>query len=146
MRLLLSNAHTPFAILGGSGWTPDAADAFRRFAERFDLPVATSFRRAPLFAATHDNYAGELGINPNPKLKAHIAAADLGGIRCPSLIICGDHDMVSIEHTVLIYRSIPGARLWVVPRSGHATLQEHPAEFVRNVDAFFSGAGRERKD
>jgi pimeloyl-ACP methyl ester carboxylesterase len=76
----------------------------------------------------------------------HIAAADLGGIRCPSLIICGDHDMVSIEHTVLIYRSIPGARLWVVPGSGHATLQEHPAEFVRNVDAFFSGAGRERKD
>jgi acetolactate synthase-1/2/3 large subunit len=77
LQKLLSTAHTPLAILGGSGWTRDAVDTFRRFAERFDLPVATSFRRAPLFAATHANYAGEIGIGPNPKLKAHIAAADL---------------------------------------------------------------------
>jgi pimeloyl-ACP methyl ester carboxylesterase len=75
----------------------------------------------------------------------HIGTAELGSIRCPSLIICGDHDMISIEHTALIYRSIPGARMWVVPGSGHATLQEHPAEFARNVDAFFSGPVPERK-
>ena len=64
-------------VLGGSGWTATACAAVARFAERFALPVATSFRRAALFDATHPNYAGEIGIGPNPKLKARIAGADL---------------------------------------------------------------------
>jgi acetolactate synthase I/II/III large subunit len=73
----LRDAQAPIAILGGSGWSRKAADDFRRFAERFDLPVATSFRRAPLFPGSHENYAGEIGIGPNPKLKDRIANADL---------------------------------------------------------------------
>ncbi|NVO06341.1 MAG: hypothetical protein HXX19_10625 [Rhodoferax sp.] len=67
----------PIAILGGSGWSPKAVDSFVRFAERFELPVATSFRRAMLFPNGHKKYAGELGIGPNPKLKARIEGADL---------------------------------------------------------------------
>ena len=70
-------ARAPLAILGGSGWTQGAVDAFVRFSERFDLPVATSFRRASLFPNTHRNYAGEMGIGPNPKLLARTKAADL---------------------------------------------------------------------
>ena len=59
----------------------------------------------------------------------HISLDDLHKIRCPSLIICGDHDIISIPHTVLIYQNIPHANLWVVPNCGHATLREHAAEF-----------------
>ena len=77
LRMLLDEARAPIAILGGSGWTREAAAQFCRFAERFDLPVATSFRRSALIAATHDNYVGEIGIGPNPRLKARIEAADL---------------------------------------------------------------------
>jgi pimeloyl-ACP methyl ester carboxylesterase len=62
----------------------------------------------------------------------------LGAIRCPSLIICGDHDLISIEHTVKIFQNIPKAELWVVPASGHATLIEHQKEFDAKVDEFFS--------
>ena len=36
----------PLVILGGSRWTDEARQSIARFAERFDLPVATSFRRA----------------------------------------------------------------------------------------------------
>ncbi|HUC85986.1 MAG TPA: alpha/beta hydrolase [Candidatus Acidoferrales bacterium] len=68
----------------------------------------------------------------------HIALADLHSIHCPSLIICGDHDLISLEHTVRIYQNIPQAALWVVPRSGHATLIEHADDFNRVVDDFFS--------
>ena len=39
-----------------------------RFAERFALPVATTFRRAHLFDPAHPCYAGDLGIGANPKL------------------------------------------------------------------------------
>ena len=77
LQKLLWAAKNPIAILGGSGWSAKAVDSFVRFAERFDLPVATSFRRAMLFPNGHANYAGELGIGPNPKLKARIEGADL---------------------------------------------------------------------
>jgi acetolactate synthase-1/2/3 large subunit len=49
----------------------------QRFAERFMLPVATTFRRAHLFDAFHPCYAGDLGIGPNPKLLARVKDADL---------------------------------------------------------------------
>ncbi len=74
---ILEGASRPIAILGGSGWDEAAARAFRRFAERFDLPVATSFRRAALFDADHPNYAGDLGIGPEPRLKARVVEADV---------------------------------------------------------------------
>jgi pimeloyl-ACP methyl ester carboxylesterase len=70
-------------------------------------------------------------------LQPNVPLEDLKGIKCPSLIICGDHDVITIEHTVGIYKNIPKAYLWVVPNSGHATLKEHGDEFDRLVDDFF---------
>ena len=76
----------------------------------------------------------------------NIPFAALQSIRCPSLIICGDHDVISIEHTVKIFQNIPKAALWVVPSSGHATLVEHAKEFNMKVDEFFSkSVGEPRK-
>jgi acetolactate synthase-1/2/3 large subunit len=77
LQKLLWAAETPIALLGGSRWSPAASAAVMRFAERFALPVATTFRRAHLFDALHPCYAGDLGIGPNPKLVARIKAADL---------------------------------------------------------------------
>jgi acetolactate synthase-1/2/3 large subunit len=77
LQKLLWAAKRPVAILGGSGWSGKACKSFERFAERFDLPVVTSFRRAMLFNADHRNYAGEIALGPNPKLRARIEAADL---------------------------------------------------------------------
>ncbi len=74
---LLATAVRPLCILGGSRWTPEARAAFVAFAERFDLPVGTSFRRAHLFPADHPNYAGDVGINPGPKMTARVKEADL---------------------------------------------------------------------
>ena len=70
-------AERPIAILGGSRWNAEAVAAFTRFAERFDLPVACSFRRQMLFDNLHPNYAGDVGIGINPKLKARIQSSDL---------------------------------------------------------------------
>lgn len=75
----------------------------------------------------------------------HVALADLKVIQCPSLIICGDHDMISIDHTVQIFRHIPRAALWVVPQSGHGTLIDQRDEFNRVVDDFFSRPFHKRK-
>jgi acetolactate synthase-1/2/3 large subunit len=77
LQKMLWAARNPIAILGGGGWSARAGAAMMRFAERFDLPVAASFRRASLVDGGHENYVGEIGIGPNPKLKARIEAADL---------------------------------------------------------------------
>ncbi len=74
---LLAAAERPFLILGGARWSEAAARSVLRFAERFELPVATSYRRGPLFDALHPCYAGDLGIGPNPKLIARIKNSDL---------------------------------------------------------------------
>lgn len=67
----------------------------------------------------------------------NISLAALHAIQCPSLIIGGDHDLIKIEHTVVIYQGIPKAYLWIVPNSGHATLIEHADEFNKKLDSFF---------
>jgi pimeloyl-ACP methyl ester carboxylesterase len=67
----------------------------------------------------------------------NIALADLKKIKCPSLIICGDHDLISVEHTALIYENISNAYLWVVPNSPHATVKAHADEFNKKADDFF---------
>ncbi|MER2604721.1 MAG: thiamine pyrophosphate-binding protein [Siculibacillus sp.] len=70
-------AERPIAILGGSRWSEKARRQFARFAEKFDLPVACSFRRQMLFDHTDGHYAGDVGIGINPALEARIKASDL---------------------------------------------------------------------
>src|SRR2546423_3605551 len=77
LQKLLWAAQRPIALLGGSRWSEAACAAVARFAERFALPVATTFRRAHLFDPDHPCYAGDLGIGPNPKLLARVKGADL---------------------------------------------------------------------
>ena len=72
LRTLLEQAQRPLVILGGSRWTETARGEIMAWSERYALPVATSFRRAPLFPADHPNYAGDVGIGPNPKLAARV--------------------------------------------------------------------------
>lgn len=74
----------------------------------------------------------------------NISLASLQAIKCPALIIGGDHDVITIEHTVQIYQNIPHAYLWIVPDSGHGTLVEHADEFNKRVDEFFSNPFHER--
>jgi acetolactate synthase-1/2/3 large subunit len=77
LQKMLWSAQRPVMILGGSRWSEKAWAATQRFAERFDLPVFTTFRRGHLFDQTHSHYGGDLGIGPNPKLLARVKAADL---------------------------------------------------------------------
>jgi pimeloyl-ACP methyl ester carboxylesterase len=70
-------------------------------------------------------------FQPNIKLSA------LKAIKCPSLIIAGDHDLIPTPHTILISQNISSAHLWIVPNSGHGTLIEHSDEFNKKVSEFF---------
>jgi len=73
----LLNAQKPMVIVGGSGWTPQAAQALQRFAENWKLPVANAFRFQDTFDNHHPQYAGDVGLAINPKLAKRIQESDL---------------------------------------------------------------------
>jgi acetolactate synthase-1/2/3 large subunit len=77
LRELLAGAKRPVAIVGGGGWTQQAADDFLAFAEANELPVGTSFRRQDYVDNASRVYAGHVGIGPDAKLAARVRDADL---------------------------------------------------------------------
>jgi acetolactate synthase-1/2/3 large subunit len=77
LRSMLASARKPFVLLGGGGWNAEACADIRAFAERFELPVGTGFRRQDLFDNTLPNYAGDVGIAINPALAARVKDCDL---------------------------------------------------------------------
>jgi acetolactate synthase-1/2/3 large subunit len=77
LRELLLAAQRPLVVAGGGGWTPQAAQALQRFAENWKLPVSNAFRFQDTFDNHHPQYAGDMGIAPNPKLAQRIQDADL---------------------------------------------------------------------
>ncbi len=77
LREMLLGAARPFVIAGGSGWTPQAAQALQRFAENWQLPVGNAFRFQDTFDNFHRLYAGDVGIGLNPALAARVRHSDL---------------------------------------------------------------------
>jgi acetolactate synthase I/II/III large subunit len=74
---ILRGASRPLVILGGGDWTNQACGDVRAFAERWNLPVACSFRRQDLLDNRHRNYVGEIGIAISPELKKHVRECDV---------------------------------------------------------------------
>ncbi len=101
LQKLLWNAKRPIVLAGGSRWSEAAWASLHRFAERFEIPVANTFRRGYLFNALHPCFAGDLGIGPNPKLIARIKSADV-------IVLIGGRlgEMPSQSYTLL---DIPGS-------------------------------------
>ena len=65
----------------------------------------------------------------------------LATISARTLIVHGDNDFVPITQALEMHRSIPSARLWIVPNGGHLpyTAQENHVDFVRRVTEFLEG-------
>jgi len=67
----------------------------------------------------------------------NISRNALQQIHCPVLVIGGDHDIIKTEHTLEIFRTIPGAYLWILPGSGHDTCIRFKDDFNTQVERFF---------
>jgi proline iminopeptidase len=60
----------------------------------------------------------------------------LSSIHVPTLITVGDHDECDPSLSREMNARIPGSRLVVLPRSGHMTFVDQPAQFLAAVDEF----------
>jgi acetolactate synthase-1/2/3 large subunit len=83
LRKLLSAAQKPLMIVGGPGWTEQAAGYVRAFAVANDLPVIAGFRSQSIVDNRSDCYVGDLSLGCSAALKARVAEADL-------LLVAGD--------------------------------------------------------
>ncbi len=77
LREHLGGAERPFLLVGGGGWTHEAVLDLKKFVEATGIPVGASFRSKDLFDNLHPQYAGDVGIGPNPKLVERLKASDL---------------------------------------------------------------------
>lgn len=77
VRTLLSHAERPFVVVGGGGWSEQAADRLQAWAEGSHLPVAASFRRQDYLDNTSPSYAGVLTIGHDATLAARLRDADV---------------------------------------------------------------------
>jgi acetolactate synthase-1/2/3 large subunit len=77
VRQLLSTAVRPLIIVGGGGWSAEAAADLRAFAEASVIPVATSFRRQDYIDNTSPSYAGVLTIGHDAALAARLRESDV---------------------------------------------------------------------
>jgi pimeloyl-ACP methyl ester carboxylesterase len=61
----------------------------------------------------------------------------LAALSVPLLLVSGDEDEAVLEPSLMLKRTVPGAALAVLPKSGHLTNLEEPALFNRLAEDFF---------
>ena len=115
-------AERPLIIAGSATWSTQAATALAAFAGRFDLPIATSFRRQDRFDNSHDCYAGHLGFAPHAGLAEAVRRADL----VIALGACLD-DVTTRGYT-LIERRCVLQKLVVISPDAHTAEAYRPHE------------------
>lgn len=65
-----------------------------------------------------------------------ITVADLARVTPPVMLISGDRDLVTLEHTLAMYHALPDAQLSVIPGADHHVPQTHPDAVAALIRAF----------
>lgn len=131
---------------------PDLVDRLVLISGAFDpdglilRPTADAPPPAPLLAA----YAEVSPDGPShfPVVIAKVARSaaqdpgldpdELNTVTCPVLVVAADDDIVTLEHTLELYRNLRGGQLAVVPGTSHLLLQEKPQLCTRLVTDFLT--------
>ena len=109
-------------------------------------PTADAAPPEPLVAAYAE--VSPDGADHFPVVMAKIAQAaaedegltppELSRVTCPTLVMAADDDIVTLEHTLALYNSLPDAELAVVPGTSHLLLREKSQLCTRLVADFLT--------
>ena len=83
-------------------------------------------------------------ISPDPKLdlmltQPHLAGWQLTGITAPTLVLAGEKDLIDETQTRRIARSIPGAKLLILPGETHGSYVVHSDKLYPAMANFLRG-------
>ena len=132
---------------------PDRIDRLFAFAANVTLAgLKDGFDKNPTFAAFIERAGEEYKKNsPTPDdydafltqiggmwaSQPNWSAADLDRIRTPVMIADGEHDeAIRRDHTELMAKEVPGAKLLILPGVSHFAMLQNPAEFNAAVLGF----------
>ena len=151
----LSKAH----VLGFSDGANSALAFALRWPERVETLILNGGNLSPEGVRRRTQWPIELGYrlvghwaDKSPQARAHaellglmvkephVRPEELQALPMPTLVIAGTNDMIRRRHTEQIARSIPDARLCLVP-GGHFIANKKPAEFNRAVEKFLQEKG-----
>jgi pimeloyl-ACP methyl ester carboxylesterase len=68
-----------------------------------------------------------------------ITVADLPRVTPPVLLIAGDRDLVTLEHTVAMFTALPDAKLAIIPGADHHVPQARPDTVAALIMEFLDG-------
>jgi len=67
-----------------------------------------------------------------------LSPAELHGIDCPAMVVCGDRDpFVPVEHAAALARQLPHGRLFVAPECGHEVTVKRAGLFNEAAAGFY---------
>ena len=72
----------------------------------------------------------------------HIPLSDLQKIKSDVLIMAGDRDAIRVEHTMEIFKNIPGALMCILPGTTHFVYADRPQWFKEILYDFFDNPPR----
>ena len=107
-------------------WIPGTAG---RLAASLDT-MLKSCSYGPMWGSNQFNVAGSL--------RDWDARPELDRVRCPTLVMCGRHDVATPALAGVLHEGIAGAQLHVFEHSAHFAMEEEPAEFCRVVEEFLT--------
>jgi pimeloyl-ACP methyl ester carboxylesterase len=128
LALMLAARHPPLVrrvVVSGVNIAPEGLTAEQR------ADLQTVQERRPV---TLDQKLARLWLtSPTPD---ELNPALLATIDKPVLVISGDRDAITLEHTLQIYRALPQAELCILPGTDHATFSGRP-EWLNPIIAAF---------
>jgi pimeloyl-ACP methyl ester carboxylesterase len=120
---------TKLAVTGANarfdGYTSENQEWVRSF-DPTSQPVSEQYAQLSPDGAAHWPVILER-LKPMWASEPSFTNEELQRIQAPTLLVVGDHDIVTPEHAVEMFRTIPRAQLFVVPRAGHGVM---PKEVV----------------
>lgn len=99
------------------------------------LPIVLGYHTASLFAKRSPKAKENAALLGLMVKEPNIRPEELNGLTVPTLVIAGTKDMIRESHTRLIARSLPNARLVLLP-GDHFIANKEPAVFNRAVRNF----------
>ena len=104
------------------GYTEENQEYARSFDPANEVAPESYARLSPDGAAHWPVFMGRL--KPMWMAEPNFTREQLQSVKAPTLIIIGDGDIVTPEHAVELFRSIPNAQLCVVPHAGHGVMPQ----------------------
>ena len=101
------------------------------------LPIVLGYHTASLFAKRSPKAKENAALLGLMVKEPNIRPEELNGLTVPTLVIAGTKDMIRESHTRLIARSLPNARLVLLP-GDHFIANKEPAVFNRAVRDFLN--------